>query len=80
MQNIEKFLDKLISRERLRVTSCIEDIIRGQTDNLDVKRLRGKMELFRVRVGKIRIIYKRVGTSRVIVKVSWKNDNTYKNY
>ena len=58
MDKIEKTLQKLTLKEREWVKELLEKLQSGQTDGLDVKKLRGRDDIFRIRKGKIRIIYR----------------------
>lgn len=49
----KKFIDKLPQPDRKRVALAIRQLPDGE----DIKKLRGHDELFRLRVGKYRIIY-----------------------
>ena len=80
MQHIEKFLRKLTKNERIKIEKTIRDILVGHIEGLNVKRMKHEGFVFRVRVGRVRIIYKIIESGVVIVKVGWRDDNTYKNY
>lgn len=49
----KKFIDKLSQNEKRRIISAIELLPNGE----DIKALKGYKDLFRLRVGKYRIIY-----------------------
>ena len=80
MKNIDKFLRKLLASERLKVETAIEHILIGQIENLNVKKLTDEKDSYRVRVGRIRIIYKKYPTGNEIVKVDWRDDQTYRGF
>lgn len=49
----KKFIDGLPVNERLRIVDAIEQL----PDNGDIKRMQGRADLFRLRVGPYRVIY-----------------------
>lgn len=80
MQNVEKFLKKLNLRDRSRLENAILNIISGRLLGLNVKKLKGVENIFRVRIGKVRIVYEKIDGTCIIVEVGWRDDNTYRNY
>ena len=49
----KKFIDALPVNERRRIVNAIEQLPNGE----DIKRLKGHVNLFRLRVGSYRIVY-----------------------
>ena len=78
MNKIEKFLKKLSRKERLIIEKCIGDISSGKVSHLDVKRLVGREDVFRVRKGNIRIVYRKIGNNINLLLIERKSDDTYK--
>lgn len=79
MDKISKFLNKLNQKERGVVKDILEKIKKGEIEDLDMKKLKGLDNCFRVRKGEIRIIYRIDEASNVaVLSVERKNDNTYK--
>ena len=58
MDKIAKSLNRLNSKEKVIVKNILLKIKNGHLDHLDVKKLKGRNDIFRVRKGKIRIIYR----------------------
>jgi mRNA-degrading endonuclease RelE of RelBE toxin-antitoxin system len=57
----------------------LSDLQSGQTDGLDIKKLRGRDDIFRARKGKIRIIYRGDENARFFVlAIERRNETTYK--
>lgn len=60
-QKAKKQLAKILKSDRqatIRILSKIELLAANQIENLDIKKLKGQYEdLFRLRVGKYRVIY-----------------------
>ncbi len=76
MNRIEKFLNKLSKKERAEVKGLISKIYSGNYKNLDIKKLKGPLNLFRVRKGNIRVIFS-AGDDTRILSISKRNDTTY---
>ncbi|MDD2693341.1 MAG: hypothetical protein PHY14_00235 [Candidatus Gracilibacteria bacterium] len=74
MDKITKFLLKLSLSERIILLEILEQISNLHLDNLDVKKLAGETDLFRVRKGKIRIIFRKVGQKGMIVNIDYRGD------
>ncbi len=77
MDKISKFLTKLGSKERLRVDNAVEQILNRNFTNLDIKKLQGNSDTFRVRVGEIRIKFKLTKEKVIILSTGKRDDNTY---
>lgn len=78
MDKIEKFLKKLSSKERDSVQYIIEKILSDSTYDLDVKKLKGGQNFFRVRKGNIRVIFIKDDSVIRIVFIGRRDENTYK--
>ena len=76
MNKIEKLLLKLSKREVAIVKDLLSKINAGNYKNLDIKKLKGNKNLFRVRKGDIRIIFSAESGIRIL-SVSRRNDTTY---
>lgn len=77
MEQIEKSLRRLSRQERVRVEKCIEQILTGALDHLDIKKLKGQRDFYRVRIGGIRIIFSQRVTETRIVAIERRGDTTY---
>lgn len=82
MDRIEKALKKLTSKERDRVKIILSVLNSNNTNNmasLDIKKLKERNDIFRVRKGKIRILYRVDERGSIyILKISRRNEKTYK--
>lgn len=78
MDRLSKELRKLSRKELVRVNEILAQVRRGEIDQLQVKQLRGKAHAYRVRVGRLRIIYS-VNRDGVItlLAVRRRDDRTY---
>ena len=79
MDRVTKFLNKLSQKERNVIKEVLEKVKFGDIANLDIKKLKGLDNCFRIRKGEIRIIYRIDENKEVfLLSIERKNDNTYK--
>lgn len=79
MDKIQKALGKLFPKEREKVKQILRQIESGKTTGLDVKKLKGRDDIFRVRKGDIRIIYRTETSGKIfILAIERRRENTYK--
>ena len=79
MDKIEKELQKLTPKERGWVKRLLIKLQSGQTDGLDIRKLKGRDDIFRIRKGKIRIIYRSDKNNRLFVLlIERRSEATYK--
>lgn len=69
MDRIEKALAKLTPKERTWVMQILQRLIVGDTKGLNVKKLKGRDDIFRVRKGNVRIIYRTVKSGIFILTI-----------
>lgn len=77
MDRIRKFLQRLTPEERGRITDVMVCIVEGRYGAVDVKKMKGYGNLYRARIGNIRIIFIEQGNTRRIIAVARRNDRTY---
>jgi mRNA interferase RelE/StbE len=81
MDKIDKALLKLTSKQRSQLLEKFQLICAGQTKGLDVKKMKGSSDLYRLRVGRIRLIYKHEENSLpIVVFIGMRDDKTYKDF
>ena len=78
MDKVDKALKKLVPKEKERIKNIIKTLQSGHFDNLDVKKLKGREDIFRIRSDNLRIIYQIKDNLFFILKLGYKNENTYK--
>jgi len=78
MDRIDKALVKLSTKEKEWVKEISAQLSRKETDNLNIKKLKGREDIFRVRKGDIRVIYRTEKEKLFLLAIERKNDNTYK--
>ncbi len=78
MDKIEKALKKLTEKEKKAVKNLLVRIEKGDFRNLDVKKLKGRDDIFRARKGGIRIIFRKSKEDIFILSIERRSDRTYK--
>ena len=79
MDKIKKVLQKLTPKERRWTKEKLRQLETGQKTNLDIKKLKGRNDIFRVRKGNIRIIYRTDDDGELfILTIEKRKENTYK--
>lgn len=76
MDKIEKELLKLSAKECARVKEILEKIVRKDIRGLEVKKLKTRKDIFRVRKGNIRVIYRDNNGSISILAIERRSENT----
>lgn len=77
MDKISKVLKKLSPKERDRVRSVLLRLESGNTKGLDLKKLKGRDDIFRIRRGDIRIVYRISNKQIHVLTIERRNDTTY---
>lgn len=74
MDNIQKFLKKLTPKEREVLLWLITKIIALDLKNLDIKKLTNHEDLYRVRKGKFRVIFRKETDRWVLLDINYRWD------
>ena len=77
MDAIVKALKKLGAGERERVREVLEKLGSGKTQGMDVRKLRGRDDIFRIRKGDIRIVYRKQKGSISVLLIERRSEKTY---
>jgi len=81
MNRIEKFLKKLTKKEQDVFMLLFLQLEKDYKKIPGIKNLSGKNSFWRVRVGKYRLIFKvESGKCKEIIKITKRDENTYKNF
>ena len=79
MKNQDRKLRKFSLKERVEIQHLVEKIIGRQFVGLDLKKLKGLRNIFRIRKGKIRIIFElKSDQGPYILAVERRREDTYK--
>lgn len=79
MDKIEKFLRQLIKKEQEMFLLLLEQLHKDYTKVPGIKLLTGYKNVWRVRVGRYRIIFKVGKTGVEILKITKRDEQTYRN-
>lgn len=77
VDKITKALNKFSPDERALVKKILAALKNNSFSGLDLKKLKGHENIFRIRKGKIRIIYRVQSEQIYLLAVEKRNDNTY---
>ena len=80
MDRTEKFLKKLSAKELLLVEEVIVNLYKEKVKDLDIKKLKGHNDVFRVRYNRIRIIFRKVNKEIMILEISRRSEKTYRDF
>lgn len=75
---IKKILAKLSKHELEIVKLLILRVKLDDTTGLDIKQLKGHKDLFRVKKGRLRIVYRKTARDFLILRIDRRNEKTYK--
>lgn len=79
MDKISKALRKLTAKEREWVRTILSALNTNNISSLDIKKLKERNDIFRIRKGKMRILYRLDERGGIyILKISRRNEKTYK--
>ena len=77
MPKLKKLLSKFNKAERKAIESLIESIVSFNWSGLDIKKLKGYENIFRVRKGKLIIIFSKEKGDIFILAIERRRDTTY---
>ena len=80
MDKIDKFLNKLGTQESKRAMTVIEHILSRNFAEYDIKKLQGYRDVYRIRVGTIRIIFRQDTDDVRLLDISRRSEKTYKDF
>ncbi|MFA5894111.1 MAG: hypothetical protein WC903_09150 [Candidatus Margulisiibacteriota bacterium] len=81
MDKVAKALQNLSLKERTLVKNILLKIKKSSLSGLDFKKLKNCDNIFRVRKGKLRVIFKKQDNGQYyILAIERQSDNTYNNY
>jgi len=79
MDRNQKFLKRLSKKEFVAVEEVLQKILARDTTDLDVKKLSGYKDVYRVRAGTVRVIFLDTGDHTEVLEISRRSEDTYKN-
>jgi len=78
MDKIKKLLQKLSFQEKTKVKNILLKVDKGNLKDLDIKKLKGKQNIFRIRKGDLRIIFYKINNSIRVLTIEKRSSKTYK--
>ncbi|MFH1178220.1 MAG: hypothetical protein V1711_00635 [bacterium] len=78
MHKIDKFLARLDAERRRKVFGVIERIGKGDFSGLDMRKLRGSLSVYRVRIGNVRVKFIMSASGIRIFSIDNRGENTYR--
>ena len=81
VDKLQKALNRLTDKERIWIKSIVQDIQQGKITGYDLKKLQGHDDIFRIRKGSIRIIFRIISHEEVrILAIEWRSNTTYDSF
>lgn len=77
MDPILKAIKKLTVKERERIRDILRRLNANDLSGLDIKKLKDRSDIFRVRKGNMRIIYRASNDKIFVLAVERRSDTTY---
>lgn len=80
MDKIDKALKKLSEKERATVKLILIRLEKRELGGLDIQKLRGRRDIFRIRKGNVRIIYRQTDSEIFVLAIERRSEKTYRNF
>ena len=79
MDKIEKALKSLTSQERKKLKDILTRVDEGDFQNLDLKKIKERTDIYRVRKKSIRIIFRKAQSNSIkVLTIERRSSKTYK--
>lgn len=80
MDKIQKALNRLSAKEQKLVKDILTKLSQDQIQGLNIQKLQGHTDIFRLRKGDIRIIYRKKGTDIFLLAIERRSEKIYRDY
>ena len=80
MNKLEKSLKRLSPKETKAVEKVVEKLTKREWTGLDVVKLKGTTDVFRVRAGRLRVIFRQRAKEVDILVIESRSEKTYRNF
>ena len=77
---IDKFLSKLSTKEVVFIEDIFFKLRNGKYTDLDIKKLEGQTNIFRVKKGQFRVIIQIDNFGVHLINIARRNEKTYRNF
>ncbi len=74
---VQKVLKKISGKERETIEQLISSILRGDLTRMNIQKLQGREDVYRVRKGTLRIIFQKTKQGIRILAVERRGETTY---
>jgi mRNA-degrading endonuclease RelE of RelBE toxin-antitoxin system len=78
MDKILKALRKFSRKERNIINEILEALKNKKTEGFNIKKLKNRDDIFRIRKGKLRILYQKKDDKIILIMIDRRNEGTYK--
>ena len=80
VDKIQKFINRLSYREKELINHLLVEIKNNRLVGLDIKKLKGRDDIYRARKGRVRIIYRLQNGEADVLAVERRSETTYRNF
>ncbi len=78
VDKIQKALNRFTKKNKDQIQNILVNLKKGENKNYDIKKLKGYSNIFRLRKGKIRIIYRILEGNKIqLITIEKRSDTTY---
>ncbi len=79
MDKVSKFFQKLNKQESAKFLEIKKQVLAGDFENVNIKIIKSKPDLFRVRVGRYRMVFSGRKTGNIeLLKIVKRDESTYR--
>ncbi|MCP6718243.1 MAG: type II toxin-antitoxin system RelE/ParE family toxin [Patescibacteria group bacterium] len=78
MDEIRKALQKFNAKEKKQIEFVLKKLHSKNVQGLDIKKLKGRDDIFRIRKGDLRVIYRLENDDIFILVIDRRREDTYK--
>jgi mRNA-degrading endonuclease RelE of RelBE toxin-antitoxin system len=80
MDKIQKSLEKLSTKEKSLVKEILNKLVNYQFVGLNIQKLQGHKDIYRLRKGNLKIIYRQTEKDIFILAMERRSEKTYKRF
>lgn len=75
---ITKALERLTKKEKERLKKLLAFLKKGELSKIDIKKLKGRHDIFRICKGSIRVIFRKISGKIKVLSLERRNSKTYR--
>lgn len=80
MNKIEKSLKRLANRDQALAYSIVARLVARKFEGLNMAKLKGHNDIFRVKAGRLRIVFRLTAEAVIILRIGLRSEKTYRNF